>query len=679
MTTLIKSIQTALNTPFNINVEVQAQIEVARDAIGNYQAAQTLTNKMITLVPRLVKEKDVLVTFKDDRDELTSVNKDLNDIMWLITLQSTLESGTATVSGLIALFKQWAFTEMKAKWSTESIAPMANRFIKEMINQGILKFDQEAREVNGQIRKVYVLTDAMEQELIDAVEELRINTSMKCKPLSNQPTDWIDANNGVGEGANLSLITGGTQKTIAQPVLDAVNKLQAVSFVVSPIMIEAAYDLLDNVSYFKVNEEDVRVLNEILKYTKETMYFPVTMDKRGRMYYRGGLLSPQGTDFCKAAFQFAKSKPLGETGFEAIAIHTANVCGMDKVSINDRISWVHENIANGTFANVELFQDVMEMFPSADKFQATVAITEINRIIAIGGNPATVESNLVCHQDGTCNGLQHMAALTGSRATAESVNCTASTRDDVPSDIYGIISHEAENLATNQDELRLIQKYGRKMAKNPVMIVGYGAGKDTVKKNTSAFLQKHGEDASLGDSIGELYMSALENKAAAVKSFTSAITSRMEEAMITGLEKATWITADGFVSDISYTSIEAQRVRAGNFNCVKQNGEKELDTVKTRGAMAPNLVHSIDATHLRMVINQCDHELVTVHDSIGSHACDFFETAQSIREQFVEVHKYDIMSELCSSIGVRAPRFEEKRQAAGYKAEEALQSTYIFS
>ncbi len=547
-----------------------------------------------------------------------------------------------------------------------------------MINQGILSFKQQAREIDGQIRKVYVLTDAMNDEIVDTVEELRKAVPMKCKPLTNQPTNWTDANNGIGDNANIKLITGGNQKTIAQPVLDAVNKLQSVSFVIAPSMIEAAYDLLDNISYFKVNDEEVRVLTEILKYTKDTMFFPVTMDKRGRMYYRGGLLSPQGTDFCKAAFQFAKSKPLGDNGFEAIAIHTANVCGMDKVSINDRISWVRDNIDSGTFAKVEIFQDVMELFPNADKFQATVAILEINRILAIDSNPALVESNLVCHQDGTCNGLQHMAALTGSRATAESVNCTASTRDDVPSDIYGIIANEAAELAEGT-VLDLINKYGRSMAKNPVMIVGYGAGKETVKKNTTAYLAKKGEDASLGNAIGELYMEALNNKAAAVKSFTNAITSRMEEAMVSGLTEATWVSADGFVSNIGYTDIENHRVRAGNFNCIKAHKDVELDIVKTRGAMAPNLVHSIDSTHLRMVVNACDFELVTVHDSIGSHPCDFFETAQAIREQFVEVHKFDVMSELCQSIGVRTPRFEEKRRESGYKAEEALQSTYIFS
>ncbi len=152
----------------------------------------------------------------------------------------------------------------------------------------------------------------------------------------------------------------------------------------------------------------------------------------------------------------------------------------------------------------------------------------------------------------------------------------------MPSDIYGIIANEAAELAEGA-VLALINKYGRSMAKNPVMIVGYGAGKETVKKNTTAYLAKKGEDASLGNAIGELYMEALNNKAAAVKSFTNAITSRMEEAMVSGLTEATWVSADGFVSNIGYTDIENHRVRAGNFNCIKAHKDVELDVVKTRG------------------------------------------------------------------------------------------------
>jgi DNA-directed RNA polymerase len=336
------------------------------------------------------------------------------------------------------------------------------------------------------------------------------------------------------------------------------------------------------------------------------------------------------------------------------------------------------NIDSGTFDNINDFEDVMQTFPKADVFQATVAILEIKRILALDTNPALVESNLVCHQDGTCNGLQHMAAITGSRVTAEAVNCVASTWDDLPSDIYAVISDEAQTMVSGVAH-DLIVKYARDMSKNPVMIVGYGAGLTTVQRNTTKFLAKHNESTEHADLIGEMYMNALESKAAAVKSFTSAITSRMEEAMANGLTSVSWVSADGFVSDIEYTDIEEHRVRAGNFNCIKPHTNVKLDEVKTRGAMAPNLIHSVDSTHLRMVVNDCNHELVTVHDSVGSHPSTYFATAESIRVQFVKVHEYDIMSEVTNSLNVEPINFVNNRRPDGYKASEALTSSYIFS
>ncbi len=675
---ILNAVQSALNTPSSLDLEIAGQLELARERIGTQQAAQKLVNQMIGLVPRLVLDKDVNVSFTGDRDELITVSKDLNDIMWLIALQSTLQNGTATTSGLVSLFAAWALAEMKAVWSSESITPIAKRFIKEMINQNVLSSKMEARELTTGIRKVYVLSPATALEVSDMVDELRASVPMQCKPLTNQPTNWIDNNTGIHADAKISLITGSKQKTVAPAVLSAVNKLQAVSFVVSPAIQDAADILLDNLSEYGVNEEDARIYRAVAKLASDECHFPITMDKRGRMYYRGGLVTPQGTDFCKAAFQFKDAVALGETGFDAIAIHTANVCGMDKETMDDRISWTMANIDSGTFAAITDFEDVMQTFPNADTFQATVAILEINRILALDTDPALVTSTLVCHQDGTCNGLQHMAAITGSRETAESVNCVASTWSDTPSDIYGVIATVAAEMAAG-DVSALIAKYGRDMAKNPVMIVGYGAGEDTVIANTAKFISKKGENVELAETVGKAYMAALEVKAAAVKSFTSAITRRMDMAMQAGLTSAQWTTADGFVCDIEYTSIEDSRIRAGAFNAVKAGAVGRLDEVKTRGAMAPNLIHSVDATHLRMVVNNVDHELVTVHDSIGSHAGNFFKTASAIRTQFVAVHEYDILTELCTSMDVKPINFVAKRRAGGYNASEALNSTYIFS
>jgi len=678
MNTLINSIQTALNINTSIDIEVATQLDEARQLIGTRQAAQAMTNKTLHLVPRLVKEHAVSVSFTNSREQVEVVTKDLNDIMWLITLQSTYETGFVAKAGLVKLFQNWAKENTTGGvWEYKAVEPIAKRFVKELVNLHVVCNDLTVITHKEQVMRVRKLTPNNNQEVLDTVEELRLNASMKCKPLVNVPTDWTNATTGVGATANMSLITG---NKVEQPVqvLNAVNKLQRVGFIIAPAMLVAARDMLDNVNEYGVDKELERVLIEIQLYANDTVHFPVTMDKRGRMYYRGGLLSPQGTDFCKAAFQFAESKPLGDTGFDAIAIHTANVCGMDKVSINDRVSWVMANIDSGTFASITDFEDVIQTFPNADIMQATVAILEINRILALDIDPALVSSNLVCHQDGTCNGLQHMAAITGNRDTAESVNCTASTTNDAPKDIYGIISTEAATFATGPI-LALINKYGRDLTKNPVMISGYGAGAETITANIAKFLAKKGENAVEAPAVSDAILAALESKAAAVGTFVKAIKSRMNNAVANGLTEATWTTADGFKCVIAYTDIEDKRVRAGGFNAIKQTGATVLDEIKTIGAMAPNLIHSIDAAHLRLVINKCDFELVTVHDSIGSHASDFMATAQAIREQFVVVHAYDALANVCESMNVPTPKFVAKRRPNGYNAFEALNSTYIFS
>ena len=49
--------------------------------------------------------------------------------------------------------------------------------------------------------------------------------------------------------------------------------------------------------------------------------------------------------------------------------------------------------------------------------------------------PIAFESSLPVHQDGTCNGLQHYAALGGDAAGAAQVNLDV-TGNDRPSDVY---------------------------------------------------------------------------------------------------------------------------------------------------------------------------------------------------------------------------------------------------
>ena len=77
----------------------------------------------------------------------------------------------------------------------------------------------------------------------------------------------------------------------------------------------------------------------------QEFYLPQNMDFRGRVYPIPHF-NYQREDHVKALFQFAKGKPLGETGGFWLAIHLANVGDFEKISkksLEARINWVYDN------------------------------------------------------------------------------------------------------------------------------------------------------------------------------------------------------------------------------------------------------------------------------------------------------------------------------------------------
>lgn len=678
---LVNALASTITT--GIEAEVNELRDQANNRIGAREVARNFINTHLQDMPVIVTG-DHVVSYIDDRGERQTKTQEKNLSLWCVALQTAIETGHTSYALLGSIFSQWALETLQIDWNKDSSEAAAKKYINamqtlEMLSDTVEKLayvDEDGVERESVVVK---LSERFKGMMDDEVAVMRDSTHMVCRPLNHQPQDWMNNNDGVGTLSGLQLVKGKLFRgsKVAQPVLDAVNKLQAVRFVVSPAMIDAAYDILDNQHEAKPTAEELRMYQEITQYENKEVFFPVTMDTRGRMYYRGGLLTPQGTDFCKAAFQFAEYLPLGESGVDAIYVHTANMLGHDKLSIDERIGCIESYIDSGTFDEIQDHNDVADKFKGADVFQATVAILEIKRLLGEldeADSIGQITSNLVCHQDGTCNGLQHMAAITHNRQTAITVNCVEASNSDTPSDIYGIIADAARTNTTGEVST-LIAKYSRSMAKNPVMITGYGAGEDTIIANTAKYLADKNEDTSLASAIGEAYISAINSNAGAVRALTEALKARVKNAVSNGLTRFEWKTADGFVASTEYRDIECNRVRAGVFNALVRNMQPApLDEVKTVGAMAPNFIHSIDAAHLRMVINACDHQLVTVHDSIGSHPCNFFETSKNIREQFVKVHEFRALDSLCENMEQRTPKFR-----GDYNAVEALKSAYIFS
>lgn len=114
---------------------------------------------------------------------------------------------------------------------------------------------------------------------------------------------------------------------------------------------------------------------------------------------------------------------------------------------------------------------------TADKpWQALATCFELNEVMKMD-NPEEFISHQPVHQDGTCNGLQHYAALGGDVEGATQVNLVPS---DKPQDVYAhvarLVQKRLEIAAEKGDENAKIlkDKITRKVVKQTVMTNVYG-------------------------------------------------------------------------------------------------------------------------------------------------------------------------------------------------------------
>ena len=111
-----------------------------------------------------------------------------------------------------------------------------------------------------------------------------------------------------------------------------------------------------------------------------------------------------------------------------------------------------------------------------DPWQCLATCMELKNALDLE-DPTTYVSSLPIHQDGTCNGLQHYAALGGDATGAQQVNLSAGDR---PSDVYTHISllvekdiaidaeagHETARLLMGKVSRKVVKQTVRRLLKN---------------------------------------------------------------------------------------------------------------------------------------------------------------------------------------------------------------------
>ncbi|KAJ2581683.1 DNA-directed RNA polymerase, partial [Coemansia sp. RSA 1836] len=232
------------------------------------------------------------------------------------------------------------------------------------------------------------------------------------------------------------------------------------------------------------------------------MYFPHNMDFRGRAYPIPPHFNHLGNDLCRGLLVFHEGRPLGERGMYWLKIHLANLFGKDKLSHDERLDFVNSNIDNimasadnpvpDTLVNGDANAAQPWWLEAEDAWQALAACIELAAAMR-SPNPDEYVSRLHIHQDGTCNGLQHYAAMGRDTKGAFEVNLMPSDR---PQDVYTGVLDGVIRLIEEDSERGVVEavalrdKLTRKIVKQTVMTNVYGVTLIGAKDQIAARLRE---------------------------------------------------------------------------------------------------------------------------------------------------------------------------------------------
>ena len=438
-----------------------------------------------------------------------------------------------------------------------------------------------------------------------------------------------------------------------------------------------------------------------------SIYFPHTLDWRGRVYPIPSWINPQSDDLGKGLLMFAEGKALGETGAYWLAVHGANTYGNDKVSFDDRVQWVKDN-EEAILDSAENPLDGGRFWADADSPYCFLAFclewADYKR------QGADFKSHLAVALDGTCNGLQHFCGMLLDEEGGKFVNLVPSEK---PQDIYsrvanvvsGLVQADAESTVAEvmaklpkakevkepkegkggkkvkaRDPKAIAEgiiemakvwvgKIDRGIAKRPTMTKPYGAKKHGYKFQLMAELKKRGGSYlgienpfqpavyladKMNEGINEVVIAARD--AMDFLRDVSKVVAKNEQPI-------TWTTPVGFPAWQEYRNSGSTQINTfwGGVR-LQLRIQKDLITFnksKMSNSISPNFVHSLDASMLMDTVNVCSSKgiksFAMIHDSYGTHACDTDTLAQELRESFVRMYSEDVLGRFLEEVKQQLP------------------------
>lgn len=417
---------------------------------------------------------------------------------------------------------------------------------------------------------------------------------------------------------------------------------------------------------------------------EEAFYFPHHLDYRGRAYCIPQHLNHQGDDVRRGVLEFAEAKPADtDEAMDHIRIEAANSWGngKDKVSFDERIQWArdHEH-AIRMAAKDPLSTDWWH--GAEDPWQFLAACIALN-------DPEHA-ARLPVGRDGSCNGLQHYAALGRDAEGAAWVNMMPADR---PRDVYTRVAEATRDILARTDDDRarlLLPLIDRKVVKQPVMTRGaYGATPIGITGQIATQLEEKGIDREQVYKLSQ-YLAGVVLEAIGTTCVAASTIMEWFRAGATAIAEAGHDVA--WTNPIGMPVI--QRARLWNYKHVHTilgyidiadpSQPAPIDKRRQVNACPPNIIHSIDAAAMFLTAIACRNAGIAfagVHDKFSTHAATRTQQDRILREQFVATHERYGLGTIFNEWRTRYPSVEipTPPPLGDYDLKNVLISPFFFA
>ena len=419
---------------------------------------------------------------------------------------------------------------------------------------------------------------------------------------------------------------------------------------------------------------------------EERIYFPHNLDFRGRMYPLPQDLNPQGDDLAKSLLMFAEGKPVDGRGLWWLAIAVANAFGHDKLPLDNRYRWTCENTVN-LADSVEYPLDGKRFWTTADDPWMALALAK-DFIGALDGGLNYVPVSL----DGSCNGLQHLAAWGLDPVGARATNLAANGERQ---DLYALVAQKVNAMvqrdaADNEVARNWLNAVDRKTVKRAVMTTPYGVTKhgiaiQLVADGAADDLEGYRQENA--NYLRDRIVDALETTVVSAKQIMGYIQS-CAEVLAKAQRPLNWSSPSGMECSQAYWNKDRKKVLTlfGEIILFLDAPDGGLNSRKQILASAPNIIHSFDAAHLALTVNEFAKTLPTasmtfVHDSYGTHARDVDTLRNALRKTFVAMYSTDPLAEFAGRLAADHPdlKLPEPPRRGAFDLNEVLHSDYFFA